>query len=188
MAIRNPLQEQLLKAGLVNKNKVDQVARAQQKAREGKPQKGEAAVDAEAVDATRLAAERAERDRQLEAQRRAEREAAERTAQVRQIIEAHRVKPGDDLDYRFTDGSVIRSLRIGAAQRDPLARGALAIARLGESFALVPRDTAQRLREIEPAVLAVDHSIPATAAAEPAAEDSDEAFYSRFQVPDDLQW
>jgi uncharacterized protein len=186
MAIRNPLQEQLLKAGLVNKNKVDQVARAQQKAREGKAPKTEA--ETEAVDAARLAAERAERDRQLEAQRRAEREAAERAAQLRQIIEAHRIKPGDDLDYRFTDGAVIRSLRIGSAQRDLLARGALAVTRWGDSFALVPRETAQRLRAIDAAVLVVDHSATQTAADEAPAAGSDEEFYSRFQVPDDLQW
>lgn len=188
MAIRNPLQEQLLKAGLVNKNKVDQVARAQQKARDGKAPKPEVGVDADAVDAAKLAAERAERDRQLEAQRRAEREAAERGAQLRQIIEAHRVKPGDDLDYRFSDGAVIRSLRIGSAQRDPLARGALAIARHGEGFALVPRETAQRLRELDPTSLVVDHSGSARDFGETPAAGSDEEFYSRFQVPDDLQW
>jgi len=186
MAIRNPLQVQLLKAGLVNKNKVDQVARAQQKARDGKSPK--AGADAEAVDAGALAAERAARDRQLEAQRRADRESAERTAQLRQIIEAHRVKPGDDLDYRFNDGALIRSLRIGGAQRDLLARGALAIARLGAGFALVPRETASRLREIDAASLAVDHSVATKDSGEAPAAGSDEEFYSRFQVPDDLQW
>ena len=94
---RNPLQEQLLKAGLVNKNKLDQVVRQQQKARTGKgaPTSSE---EADAVDAERLRLERAERDRAIESQRRGEREAAERAAQVRQIIEAHRVKNGDDGD------------------------------------------------------------------------------------------
>ena len=181
MAIRNPLQEQLLKAGLVNKNKVDQVARQQQKARDGKPT---AKPEAEAVDAHKLQAERAERDRQLEAHRKAEREAQQRSAQIRQIIEAHRVKAGDDSDYRFSDDGVIRSLRIGDAQRPQLARGVLTIARLGDTHALLARDVAERVRAIDPSALAVDH---AHAPGAPEAG-SDDAFYSRFQVPDDLIW
>ncbi|MBE5315820.1 MAG: DUF2058 domain-containing protein [Xanthomonadales bacterium] len=181
---RNPLQEQLLKAGLVNKNKLDQVVRQQQKARAGKgaPASSE---EADAVDAERLRLERAERDRAIESQRRSEREAAERAAQVRQIIEAHRVKNGDDGDYRFEHAGLIRSLRIGAAQRPLLGRGALVIASLGESYALVARDIGERLRGIDPGVICVDH---AQSPHQPPESGSDEEFYSRFQVPDDLVW
>ena len=38
--MRNPLQDQLLKAGLVKKGKVDQVAREQSKQRQGKAPAG----------------------------------------------------------------------------------------------------------------------------------------------------
>jgi uncharacterized protein YaiL (DUF2058 family) len=181
---RNPLQEQLLKAGLVNKNKLDQVVRQQQKARTGKgaPTSSE---EADAVDAERLRLERAERDRALESQRRSEREAAERAAQVRQIIEAHLVKNGDDGDYRFEHAGLIRSLRIGAAQRPLLGRGALVIASLGESYALVARDIGERLRGIDPGVICVDHSQSPHQTPESG---SDDEYYSRFQVPDDLVW
>ncbi len=181
---RNPLQEQLLKAGLVNKNKLDQVVRQQQKARTGKATPA-ADADAEAVDAERLRQERAARDRALEAQRRSEREAAERAAQVRQIIEAHRVKAGDDGDYRFEHAGLIRSLRIGQAQRPLLGRGALLIVSLGDAYALVTRDVGDRLRAIDPAVICVDH---AHTPQEAPAAGSDDEFYSRFQVPDDLVW
>lgn len=182
---RNPLQEQLLKAGLVNKNKLDQVVRQQQKARTGK-QAPAPDVDADAVDAERLKAERAERDRLLEAQRRSEREASERAAQIRQIVEAHRVKAGDDSDYRFECAGAIRSLRIGDAQRPLLARGGLVVVASGQSFALVARETADRLRAIDPSVICVDHALTTKAPA--AGDDSDDAYYARFQVPDDLIW
>lgn len=174
---RNPLQEQLLKAGLVNKNKLDQVVRQQQKARTGKATPA-ADADAEAVDAERLRQERA-------VARRSEREAAERAAQVRQIIEAHRVKAGDDGDYRFEHAGLIRSLRIGQAQRPLLGRGALLIVSLGDAYALVTRDVGDRLRAIDPAVICVDH---AHTPQEAPAAGSDDEFYSRFQVPDDLVW
>jgi uncharacterized protein YaiL (DUF2058 family) len=181
---RNPLQEQLLKAGLVNKNKLDQVVRQQQKARTGKATPVTSA-EAEAVDAERLRQERAERDRALESQRRSEREAAERIAQVRQIIETHRVKAGDDGDYRFEHAGLIRSLRTGASQRSLLGRGALVVVRSGESYALVSGEIGERLRGIDPAVICVDHA--RTELRAPPA-DSDDEFYSRFQVPDDLVW
>src|SRR5690242_17460927 len=59
-SMRNPLQDQLLKAGLVKKGQVDQVAREQSKQRQGKAPTG---PSREQVEAQRLQAERAERDR-----------------------------------------------------------------------------------------------------------------------------
>lgn len=184
---RNPLQDQLLKAGLVKKQQLAQVVRQQQKARDGKAPPPET----ESVDAERLRAEKAERDRQLEAERRAAKEAAERADRVRQIVEANRVRGGDDSDYRFQDGERILSLRISDKQRPLLARGVLAIVRDGAGHTLVTAETAARLRVIDPAVICVDHAA-GTSAAPPAGTapdpDSDEAYYQRFEVPDDLVW
>ncbi|WP_155521981.1 DUF2058 family protein, partial [Xanthomonas translucens] len=58
--MRNPLQEQLLKAGLVKKNQVAQVAREQAKARHGK---APPPPSAEQLESERLRLERVERDR-----------------------------------------------------------------------------------------------------------------------------
>lgn len=181
---RNPLQDQLLKAGLVKKQQLAQVVRQQQKARDGKAPP----PDAAAVDAERLRAEKAERDRQLEAERRAARDAAERADRVRQIIETNRVRGGDASDYRFQDGERILSLRIADQQRPLLARGVLAIVRDGDGHTLVTAETAARLRSIDPAVICVDHGAASSSAAAPADPDSDEAYYRQFQVPDDLVW
>jgi uncharacterized protein YaiL (DUF2058 family) len=72
--MRNPLQDQLLKAGLVNKAKVNQVAREQNKQKLGKAPPAPPREDA--IDAARLQAERAERDRALAAERNAQARAA----------------------------------------------------------------------------------------------------------------
>ena len=87
--MRNPLQDQLLKAGLVKKSKAAQIVREQARQRHGKTP---APAEAEKVDTRQLQAERAERDRALAAERNAQARANETRAQVRQIVEANKVK------------------------------------------------------------------------------------------------
>lgn len=50
----------------------------------------------------------------------------------RQIIETHKVKREGESEYRFNDGTVIRTLLVNAALRRQLASGALVIADFGE--------------------------------------------------------
>ena len=181
--MRNPLQEQLLKAGLVKKSAVAQAVREQAKRRQGKGKP--AAGDEPQVDAQRLQAERAERDRALAAERNALARANELRAQARQIVEKQRIERRGEIEYRFVDGNVIRSILVDATQRTQLASGALAIARHGEGFELVPRAAADKIAERDPATLVLDHGRTGGATVESSEED---AYYSRFKVPDDLIW
>jgi len=179
--MRNALQEQLLKAGLAKKSKVDQVAREQAKARQGKAPRP---AGDEAVDVERQRLEKAERDRALAAERNAQARAAELRAQARQIIAQSGQRPEGGIEYRFTDGAVIRSVPVDLATRAQLARGALVIVRQDEGYALLPRAAADKLRERAPELVVVDH-----ASTGPAASDGgDDEYYSRFKVPDDLVW
>ena len=66
MAKANPLQEQLLKAGLVKKSKVAAVAREQHLARDARAAQGQNEIEREAQ---RARAGKAERDRALQAER-----------------------------------------------------------------------------------------------------------------------
>lgn len=69
MAKPTPLQEQLLKAGLVKKSKVAEAAREQLKARHGK---GQAKPSDVALEAERARLEKVERDRALERERKSQ--------------------------------------------------------------------------------------------------------------------
>ncbi|MFT4246513.1 MAG: DUF2058 domain-containing protein [Pseudomonas sp.] len=182
MAIRNPLQEQLLKAGLVKKGKVDQIAREQARARHGKG--APATAETDRIDAARLQAERAERDRALAAERNAQARLREQQAQVRQIVETQRVKRSGELEYRFEDGSAIRTLLVDKLQRAQLASGALVIVRHDDGVELVPRAAAEKIRERDAGAILVDHG------SVPAAAGSGDDYYDqeRFKVPDDLVW
>lgn len=178
--MRNPLQEQLLKAGLAQKQKVDAAAREQARRRDGKLP----AAPAAQVDAQRLQAEKAERDRALAAERNAEARAKELKAQIRQIVETHKVAPAGEVPYRFVDGSKIKELLVSEAQRKLLAKGALVIVAHEQGYALLPQADAAKIYERGGQVV-LDHAKPAAPAA-PAS--SDDEYYQRFVVPDDLMW
>lgn len=184
MAKPNPLQEQLLKAGLVKKSKVAEVARAQDKARHGK---GPAESNDIQRDAERAREEKAERDRALEASRKAEARINEMRAQARQIIQDKKVPRTGDSEYRFTADGAIRTLLVNDDLRKKLSAGALVIVRLGDRYELLPRPAGEKVRERDASLVVLDHGQPAGTA--PAASSSqDEAYYAQFQVPDDLIW
>jgi uncharacterized protein YaiL (DUF2058 family) len=180
--MRNPLQDQLLKAGLVKKSQVSQVAREQAKQRHGK-----APAPAPQQEADRIRAERVERDRALAAERNAQAQAREQRAQARQIIDAQRVRGAGEIDYRFADAGAIRSLLVDAAQRAQLASGALLVVRFDDGYALLPRAAAEKVRARDASTIVVDHGAPA-AGDTPLAVTDDDAHYARFEVPDDLIW
>ena len=182
MAKVNPLQEQLLKAGLVKQSKVAAVAREQNKARhaKGTPQPSVAQLEAE-----RARAEKVERDRALAAERKAQAHAAELRAQARQIIEDRKVPRSGESEYRFTADGAIRTLLINEELRKKLASGALVIARLGDRDVLLPRVAADKIRERDAGMIVLDHG---TGSESTEASSEDDAYYAQFKVPDDLVW
>ena len=183
MAKGNPLQEQLLKAGLVKKSKVAEVAREQKRARQAKgpPAPGDITQEAE-----RARAEKTERDRALAAERKAQARIAELRAQARQIIEDKKVARSGESEYRFTADGAIRTLLVNDDLRRKLSSGALVIVRLGDRYELLPRAASDKVRERDASMIVLDHG---DAGAEPSAESSeDDAYYAQFQVPDDLIW
>ncbi len=184
MAKANPLQEQLLKAGLVKKSKVAEVAREQKKARHGK---GSSELSEIQLDAERARAEKAERDRALAAERKAKTRISELSAQARQIIEDKKVLRSGEIEYRFTADGAVRTLLVNEDLRKMLSSGALVIARLGERFELLPRAAGDKVRERDASMITLDHG--QQAGTESSAETSDnDAYYAQFKVPDDLIW
>ena len=182
MAKGNPLQEQLLKAGLVKKSKVSEVARAQHLAKHARASSGPSEI---ALEAERARVEKVEKDRALAAEHKAQARIAELRAQARQIIEDKREPGAGESDYRFNADGAIRTILVGDDQRKKLASGALVIARVGERYLLLPRAAGDKVRERDAGLIVLDHGT----GSEPAAATSeDDAYYAQFQVPDDLVW
>jgi hypothetical protein len=187
MAKPNPLQAQLLKAGLVKKSQVSQVAREQHVAHHAKATHAPSESQREAE---RVRAEKAERDRQLAAERKAQARIAELRAQARQIIEDKKLPRAGEIEYRFSTGDAIRTLLVNEDARKKLAVGTLVIAQLGERFELLPRSAADKVRERAPELIVLDHGSgnEAAEAAETGSNSEDDAYYAQFKVPDDLMW
>ncbi len=105
------LQDQLLKAGLIDDKQANEVKKSKQKQIRQK-QKSKIETTDEARQAAQQAhAEKVERDRQLNRQRKAEAEQKAVSAQVRQLVEMNR-QPLDqgDIAYSFTDGTLIKRI------------------------------------------------------------------------------
>lgn len=173
------LRDQLLKAGLVTEQQVKQAEKQARK--QPRPAKGAAPKKPSAAQQAQAA--KAARDRELN-RRNAERaEAKAREAQVRQLVEQHRLPSSEDAEpYYFKDGTRLKRVYVDAEQRKKLVEGGLAIARYGTGFALLPLEAAARVRERDPRAI-VD--LDAGASAQPEGEDD---AYKGFEVPDDLIW
>jgi uncharacterized protein YaiL (DUF2058 family) len=184
MAKGNPLQEQLLKAGLVKKSKLAEVAREQNKARHGKGPSGIGEIQ---LEAERARAAKAERDRALAAERKAQSRIAELRAQARQIIEDKKVPRSGEIEYRFTADGVIRTLVVNEDLRQKLSSGALVIVRLGDRYELLPRAAGDRVRERDASMIVLDHGQDMGTGSSAVTTD-DDAYYAQFRVPDDLAW
>lgn len=171
------LKDQLLKSGLADAKK----------ARRAEHEKRQMAKDPNAESAEKLAAkalaEKAERDRELNRRQQEEKDKRAVMAQIRQLIEAHRIaRTGGDVSYQFTDDKKIKKLYVKAAQQAQLANGQVAIVRLGEGYELVPTVVAEKIRQRDDSVVALLNTrAPATAA---EADDP----YAAYQIPDDLMW
>lgn len=175
----NSLQDQLLKAGLVDEQKLKQAK--SKKRKQKRAGGGRAAADAEhSAAAQQAAAEKRRRDQELNRQREAERRhKAELVALWQQVRDNRVSRDGGDIAYNFADGSALKRLYVTAAQQKSIADGALAIVRHDDFYELVPAAVAERVEATDSATLVVWNK--------PGSADPDDP-YADYEVPDDLMW
>lgn len=175
------LQEQLLKAGLVDKNKVKQANHEKSKQKKAERRTGMQSVDEARVAANETQRKNAERARELNAQRDAVAKEKAVMAQIVQMIEKNRQSKGaGDIAYNFTHGNKIERIYVSAAVQSHLIAGRLVIVCHGGTVELVPKVIADKIAERD-ASLVVRVNKPSTEI------DADDP-YAAFQIPDDLTW
>jgi hypothetical protein len=179
--VGNSLQDQLLKAGLVDEQRLKDARSTKHKqAKQGAQRR--APVDNEARQAAeRARREKIERDRELN--RRRQEEAALRAAEneIRQLIHTHRVvRDRGDLAFNFTDGTTLKRIYVTQEQQARLVVGSLAIVRQDAFYEVVPAEIAERVRARDPSLVLVHN--------QPSAESDTDDPYADYKVPDDLVW
>lgn len=179
------LQEQLLKAGIVDKKKAKQAEQEKRKknkqANKGQPQKDETKELAK-----QALAEKSARDRELNRQKEHAAEQKAIAAHIKQLIEVNRIdRSKGESSYQFTDGKKIKKIYVTEQQHNLLSKGSIAIVRLvdhqNDPFELVPAGVADKIKQRDETIVIVQNE---------ASRDNtdDDDYYADFKIPDDLMW
>lgn len=178
------LRDQLLKAGLVDENRLKSEKKARHQRRKEGKQNADRAAEEERVRAERRRREKAQRDRKinLEHERRRERKAAH--AQIRELIEANRLdRNGAEIAYHFVHRGKVKKLYVTPQMQRDLVAGSMAVVRLDGRHELVRREVAEKILERDDSFVMVINE-PAVGESAPPADDP----YAGYEVPDDLVW
>lgn len=175
------LQEQLLKAGLVDQKKVKQTNKDKRKSAKQQRHSKTPIIEDSQQTAQKALKEKAERDRQLNEERnqRAQRRAI--IAQIKQLIDTSKISRGEgETPYNFVDNKIVKKLYVTEDQHRQLSNGQLAIASFQKSYDLIPATVAHKIAERDASyVIIADQSNAVT-----DAEDE----YADYKIPDDLMW
>ncbi|WEM45244.1 DUF2058 domain-containing protein (plasmid) [Photobacterium sp. DA100] len=168
------LQEQMLKAGLIDKKKLKKAGKQSKKSR---TLRNEAKAAVEANKAAQL-----EQDKELNRQKQDEANKKAIASQVKQLIEMNKLELADgDIGYNFTDGTLVKKIYVDKPTQDQLVSGRLAIARYLESYAVIPGVVADKISQRDEETIIVNNTV-----SEQEVDEDDP--YADFQIPDDLMW
>lgn len=176
------LQDQLLQAGLINKQKAKQ-AKSQKRKQAKAVRKGQAEKDLTLQQQIQQQqADKQAKDRQLNQQRQAEFDAKAAIAKVKQMIQqlALTQYQGDNR-YNFALDGTVKSLLVDDITQNALIKGRLGICRFEEQISLLPAEAANKIAAVDSAYLVLLND------SQPVEVDEDDP-YADFQIPDDLMW
>ncbi|MEH6548914.1 MAG: DUF2058 domain-containing protein [Pseudomonadales bacterium] len=179
------LQDQLLKAGLVDKKKAKQADKDKRKQKKVQRKSKEGLVDETKQQAQQALADKAQRDRELALKQNAQAEKKAIRAQIKQLIELNRQAKGKgDVAFNFTDQSKIKRIYVSDAQQKELSNGRLVVVSHNDDYELIPAQVADKIAQRDDSSI-VMRNAPLSSSSETIEEDDP---YADYQIPDDLMW
>lgn len=175
----------MLALGLVDKKKASKAKKQQHqtKKQNAKVGKKKVVVDENALLVQKAEEKKKARARKLNQQREEKLQRRAEDAQVKQLVEKHRLKKDDRGNaYRFTVSGKIQRIFVSGEIADQLANGRLGIVGLAGQFEVVPRAVIEKIQAISNRVT-VNINSPSS-----AKESDPDDPYAGFEVPDDLMW
>lgn len=175
------LQDQFLKAGIVDKKKINKAKHDKSVQQKIERQTGTQSVDEAKLAALETQRKNAERARELNAQRDAAAREKAIAAQIAQMVQQSRQSKGrGDIAYHFTRDNKIERIHVSAAVQADLVAGRLVIVCLGGNTELLPRVIADKIAERDPSLVVRVNK--------PSSETDADDPYADFKIPDDLMW
>jgi hypothetical protein len=184
----NSLQDQLLKAGLVDDKQVKSTNKAKKK-----QSKMDRRARVETVDETKLAAqqalaEKAEKARGLNKDLNEKALKKAINAQIKQLIARNSLgRNKGDVAFNFTDGSKIKKLYVDDKIQYQLVRGILAIVKQGDQYEIIPAPVASKIAERDSNRIVLLND-PSEEALSEQQDEAGEDWYAEYDIPDDLMW
>ncbi len=176
------LRDQLIQAGLGTKKQAKETAQPKRPPSRHQPPP----LSPEQLAANKALAAKTARDQELNRRQQEKAAARARRAEVKQLIEQHRLPRIESEEYfNFADGNRLARLAVTPALREQLIKGTVVIVRYEGHYAVVPESAVARIRERDEHAIVTHASAPAAAPATPADQDDP---YKDFVVPDDLVW
>ena len=177
--VKNALQAQLLKAGLVDNKKAKKLSKqAVHEKRTGDSNEAEIKAKIEQDQQQKMA-----KDQALEQSRKAVLHEKELKAAIMQMIQQHKIRDTDgEATYQFIDDSKIKKVYINQQIYNALVSGSLVIARENGSYAFLPKALAERINAKMEGFIIVNNS----EVNEQTTDEEDP--YAAYVIPDDLMW
>ncbi len=179
----NALQDQLLKAGLVDKNQANRAKSVKHKKMKHQRSNNQVIIDEAKQHAEQSIKEKSQRDRDLNRVRNKKAEEKAILAQIKQLINVNKLSKGNgsDLAYNFEDNKNVKRIFVTQESHDAISVGKLAIVKLDGQYEIVPAPVADKIK------LRGEHFI--ILRNDPAQQDEAvDDFYADYEIPDDLMW
>jgi uncharacterized protein YaiL (DUF2058 family) len=180
------LQDQLLKAGVINKNKAKKAKSDQHKQAKVVRKMGGKTVNEAKAAVVSEQAKKTERDRELNLKKQQEANQKAIIAQIKQLIDLNKIKGSKgDIHYRFAYENKVKHIYVTSEMQDHLSQGRLAIVSLlgnpTEKFEVVPAAIAEKIAQRNS-----DYIVQLNDKESSSEIENDP--YADYQIPDDLMW
>jgi len=179
------LQDQLLKAGLVDKNRANKAKKEKQKKVKAARGSGAAISNEVSALAQQELAKKVERDRELNLLRQKQSSLKAITAQIVQLVEMNRLDTSDgEIAYSFVFDNKVKKMYLGEELKNQLLAGRLAIVTIMKNkqrkFELVPAPVAEKIAQRDDScVVQLNEKVETEGEDDP---------YADYKIPDDLMW
>ncbi|ENV33027.1 DUF2058 domain-containing protein [Acinetobacter gerneri] len=178
--VKNALQAQLLKAGLVDNKKAKKLSKqAQHDKRTGQSDEAELKAKIEQDQKVKV-----EKDQSLNMEKQRVLEEKALKAAILQMIDQHKIKDTDgDNVYQFIDENKIKKVYINQQVYNALVAGSLVIGKKeADDYGFLPKALAERINDKMQGFILVNNS-------ENNEQITDEEDpYAAYVIPDDLMW